>query len=112
MVKAIQSGHTIAAAGFDEADICLGNYVPGDYVPAAEAAEATLSIFAKTRRGPIRQVRVYSGPEPVYTHEGSEGGIVDIQVSLKEIKLDRFVRVEVEGLNQHWICSSTPFYLK
>ena len=112
VVKAIRNGHTIAAAGFDEADICLGSYVPGDYVPAAEAAESTVSIHVKTRRGPICQVRVYSGPELIYTHDGSEDGTVDIQVPLKGLKLDRFVRVEAEGLNEHWICSSTPFYLK
>ena len=112
VTKAIRNGHTIAAAGFDEADICLGEYVPGDYVPAEEAANGVVSIYAKTRRGPIRQVRVYSGPELIYTHDGSEDGTVDIQVPLQGKKLDRFVRVEVEGLTNHWICNSTPFYLK
>ena len=110
--KAIRNGHTIAACGFDEADICLGDYVPGDSVPACEAQAGELSVFAKTMRGPVRQVRVYSGPELVYTHDGSEDGTVDIKVSLKNVKLDRFIRVEVEGLNRYWICNSTPFYLK
>lgn len=110
--KAIRNGHTIAACGFAEADICLNDYVPGDYVPAEEAAVGEISISAKTIRGPIRQVRIYSGPELVYTHDGSEDGAVDIKVSLKDINLDRYIRVEVEGLNEHWICNSTPFYLK
>ena len=110
--KAIRNGHTIAACGFDEADICLGAYVPGDSVPVWEAQNGEISVFAKTMRGPIRQVRVYSGPKLVYTHDGSEDGTVDIKIPLKDVKLDRFIRVEVEGLNRYWICNSTPFYLK
>ena len=112
VTKAIRNGHTIAACGFDECDVCLGDYVPGDYIPAAEAANGTVSIFAKTRRGPIKQVRVYSGTELIYTNDGSEDGSVKLEVSLKDLPLDRFVRVEIEGLNEHWIANSTPFYLK
>ena len=112
VTKAIRNGHTIAACNFDEADICLGDYVPGDYVPVEEAAEGVVSIYAKTRSGPIRQVRVYSGAELVYTHDGSEDGTINIQVPLKGIALDRFIRVEVEGFHEFCICNSTPFYLK
>jgi hypothetical protein len=112
VVKAIRSGNIIAAAGFHEADICLGDYVPGDYVSKEEAAKSTLTIHAQTRRGPIRQVRVYSGPDLVYTHDGNEEGMVDLSLPMAGIPLDRYVRVEIEGMNHHWICISTPFYLK
>lgn len=110
VLKAIRERHVIAAAGFDEADIYLGKYVPGDDVPLLEASENELCIKAKTMRGPIRQVRVYSGPALVYTNDGNENGEIDIKLPLKGIKLDRFLRVEIEGLNEHWICNSTPFF--
>ena len=112
VTKAIRNGHTIAACHFDEADICLGDYVPGDYVTAEEAAKGTVSIYAKTRSGPVRQVRVYSGPELVYVYDGNESDTVDIKVPLEGVKLDRYIRVEVEGFHPHCICNSTPFYLK
>ena len=112
VTKAIRNGHTIAAAGFAEADICLNNYVPGDTVPLAEAAQGQLSISAKTIRGPIRQIRVYSGAECICALDGSEDGAVDIKIPLQGMPLNQFIRVEIEGLTSHWICNSTPFYLK
>lgn len=111
VVKALKAGNTIAAAGFDEADITLNGYVPGDVVPRSEAESGEVHIFAKTMRGPIRQIRVYADEKLVYSDDGSETGTVDITVPLQGVTANTFIRVELEGLTKHWICNSTPFYI-
>lgn len=111
VVEAIRKGHTMAAAGFDEADVTLGGYLPGDELTKEEAAESVLSISATVAQDTIRKVRVYSAADVIYSAEFDDKSI-DITVSLKGLPLDKYVRVEIEGRNDHWICNSTPFYLK
>jgi len=110
VVRAIRRGNTIAACGFEEADICIGDYLPGDEVPLAEAHRGVLSIRARISRGGIRKVRVYSGAEVIYSAEGS-GDALEMSLPLDGLSLDKYIRVELEGQNAHWICNSTPFYL-
>ena len=112
VVKAIRNGHTMAACGFDEADVCIGEFVPGDEISYADAQNGTLSITAKVMRETIKKVRVYSGAEVIYEMNDGKTQEIDIKVPLKGLKLDKYIRVEIEGLNEHWICNSTPFYLK
>ena len=112
VVAAIKAGHTIAACGFDEADICLGSYLPGDEVPAEEAATLALQIHATIMRDSIRKIRVYSADQVIYQNEGDWGRSIDMEISLKDLALSKFLRVEIEGQNEHWICNSSPFYLK
>jgi len=112
VVKAIKRGNTIAAVGFDEADIYIGDYLPGDEISIDEAQKNILSISAKVMRGNIRKVRVYSGAEIIYEIKDGATQKLDIEVPLKDYKLDKFIRVEIEGQNEHWISLSTPFYLK
>ena len=113
IVKAVRAGHTIAATGFDEADITLGEYVPGEELTAEDAQSLTLNISAKTMHGPIREVRVYAGKKVIFrTHSGSEDGTVCLQIPMKDLPLEAYIRVEIQGLDKHWICNSTPFYLK
>lgn len=111
VLNAIRGGHTIASAGFDECDICLGEHIPGDTVSKEEAAKGVIAVHAKAMRGPVREIRVYSGAELIASVEGSESGTVDVEIPLAGKVLDKFLRVEVEGLNRHWICNSSPFYL-
>lgn len=111
VVKAIRAGHTIAAAGFDEADITLNDHVPGETVTLREAAEGTLSIYAKVIRFGIRQIRVYSGAALIHCVSGEDAGSVSLTVPLKGLPLEKYIRVEIEGINHHWICNSSPFYL-
>ncbi|MBR2405832.1 MAG: hypothetical protein IKB04_02110 [Clostridia bacterium] len=110
VVKAIRAGHTIASAGFDEADITLNGYLPGDEISKAEAAEGVVSITATVGEDTIRKLRVYSGAEVIYAAEFDDKSI-DVKVPLKGLPLDTFIRVEIEGRNDHWIANSTPFYL-
>lgn len=112
VVKAIRAGHTMAACCFDEADVCLGDYVPGDEVSMEEAQNSVLTISAKVSRGPITQVRVYSGKKIIFkAKEGGEDGTIDLQIPMKDMKLEKFIRVEIQGQNEHYICNSTPFFL-
>ena len=110
VVKAIREGHTIAAAGFDECDITLDGYLPGDEVPQAVAEAGVLSVSGAVREGHIQKLRVYAGAEVVYAAE-FDAPSIDVKIPLQGLKLDGFVRVEIEGRNDHWIANSTPFYL-
>lgn len=112
VVKAIKAGNTIAACGFTEADICIGSYVPGDEIPMAEAENGVLSIRATVMRHDIRKIRVYSGAKLIYSAEGSGSGSICLDIPLKGLPLEMYIRAELEGLNEHWICNCTPFYLK
>lgn len=112
VVEAIRAGYTIAAAGFDEADITLNGYLPGEELTAEEAADGVLSIAATVMRHNITKVHVYSGADVIYAKEDIDTPSIDLKVPLKGLPLDKFIRVEIQGLNEHWICNSTPFYLK
>lgn len=112
VVRAVREGHTIAAVGFDEVDITLNGYVPGDEVPVAEAQNGVLSISAKAMKGePVCTVRVYSGANVIYRKNFDENEIA-FELPLKDFELNQYIRVEVQGITKHWICTSTPFYLK
>lgn len=112
VVKAVKNGHTIAACGFDEADITLSGYLPGDDIPLDEAQCGKLEISAKVMKHNIEKVRVYSGAELIWSQENIGKGEIKMAISLEGLKLDKFVRVEIEGINKRWICNNTPFYLK
>ena len=112
VVKAIRAGHTIAATGFAEADICLGNYIPGDEIPTQVAKGETLHICAKIMRGSIQKLRVYSAQTLIYQAEADFGEQLELHLPMEALPLQQFVRVELEGQNEHWICAGTPFYLK
>ena len=111
VVKAIKNRHTIAAAGFDEADITLNDYVPGDVVPKEEAAHGTLFVSATVSQDTIRKIRVYSDEELIVSLEKNAPSI-SVEIPLESFSLGKFVRVEIEGKNEGWICNSTPFFLE
>lgn len=108
---AIRAGHTIAAAGFSEADIFIGDYLPGDTLSVEEAKNSTLSISAEVLSGGIHKVRVYSGADVVFEREEDFGDEIKMEIPLAGFDLKQFIRVEVEGQTEYWICTSTPFYL-
>ena len=102
---------TAAAAWFDEADVTLNGYIPGDEISREEAAVGVVSINAKISSGVIREVRVFDGPEFIYrTNPGTKE--VSLEVPLKGRTPDRFIRVEAEGEDIHKIMVSTPFFVK
>ena len=112
VVKAVRDGHTIAACGFDEADITLNGHIPGDEVALAEARSGAVEIRAKIADGPIRKIRVYSAEQLIWSKEDNDTAEVVLTVPLAGSELKQFVRVELEGENPLRICNSTPFYLK
>ena len=110
VVRAIKAHHTMAAVWFREADVMLGKYLPGDELPKTEAERLALRISAKISVGTIREVRVYSGKDVVWSAEPGKAEI-DLEIPLKGLTLDRFVRLEAEGETPRRILVSTPFYL-
>ena len=113
VVEAIKKRHVIAATGFDQADITLGEYLPGDIVDKDVAQNSPLKISAKIfDRGQIKKVRVYSADKVIFSKDDIDAKTVDLTVSLKGLNLDKFVRVEIEGEEIYWICNSTPFFIK
>jgi len=112
VVRALRAHRTIAACGFEEADITLNGYLPGEEIPREEARNATLSVFAKVSRGAVEQVRVYSGAELIHTADGNGTDTVNIEIPLAGLPINEYIRVEIQGMNQHWGCNSTPFWIR
>jgi hypothetical protein len=111
IVKAIKAGHTIAAAGFDEADITIGEYLPGDELTVEEAKKSTLSIYAKIEKANIKSLRVYSEDRLIYALSDIDSHEIRKEIPLADFELSKYLRVEIEGPNMYWICNTTPFYL-
>ena len=110
VVKAIRNHHTIAAAWFNEADVTLDKHLPGDVITKEEAENGVVSISAEIAVGTITEVRVYSGAEVVFkANPGTR--TINLEVPLKGIKADKFIRVEAEGENKHKVMVSTPFFI-
>jgi len=116
VVQAIRNHHIISACGFDQADITLNSgattYVPGDEIWLEEAKRGILSIFAQVSRGNVEKIRVYAGAEEIYTAAGTGTDTVNLEVPLQAYDLHDYIRVEIEGMNQHWCCCSTPIWLQ
>ena len=111
IVKAIKAGHTIAAAGFDEADITIGEYLPGDELTVEEAKKSTLSIYSKIEKANIKSLRVYSEDRLIYALSDIDSHEIRKEIPLADFELSKYLRVEIEGPNMYWICNTTPFYL-
>lgn len=111
VVKAIKLGHTIAAAGFVEADVTIGDKLPGDEISISDAKKSTLNIYAKISQGNIKKLRVYSSDKVIYSEDEVASPEVILSLPLSDLEISRFVRVEIEGKNEYHICNTTPFYL-
>ena len=113
VVKAIRNHHTIAACAFDEADVMLNDHIPGDTVKRSEAGNAVIKVRAAVAKGKgvIREVRVYSGSKVICKVNPGEAKI-DLEFTLSNPFLDKFIRVEAEGENPEIIMVSTPFFLE
>lgn len=111
-VAAIKAGHTIAACHFMEADITLGNALPGDEVSAAVANEATVKIHAVAADNvKCSRVRVFAADamiEDIAVNSQS----VDMEIPLAGRAKYPFVRVEIEGDAPNAMLVSTPFYVR
>jgi hypothetical protein len=111
VVKALRAHRTIAACGFDEADITLNGYLPGEEIPRAEAEKGVLSVSAKVSRGAVEKIRVYSGAELICDLTGNGTDTVDLEIPLENLPINEYIRVELQGMNEHWGCNSTPFWI-
>lgn len=112
VVKAIKKGHTIAACGFDEADIFIEDILPGDEISLSDIQKATLSVSAKIMKYEIKKLRVYEDDKIFYELNDINTKSIDLKIPLNGCNATKIIRVEIEGLNEHHICVSTPFYIK
>ncbi len=110
VVKAIRNHHTIAATFFNEADVMLGDKLPGDVVSAQEAKNSVLTVKAAIATGVIKEVRVYSGAEVIFK-VNPQSAEIDLQFPMTGITPDKFIRVEVEGEDPLKIMLNTPFFI-
>ena len=111
VVKAIRNHHTIAAAFFDEADVMLNDYIPGDEVPSDQINGSTVKVSAKIATGKITEVRVYAD-DKVVCKANPNTVEVDLEFKLENITAQKFIRVEAEGEEKEHVMVSTPFFIK
>ena len=111
VVKAIRNHHTIAAAFFNEADVMLNDYIPGDEVPSDQINGSTVKVSAKIATGKITEVRVYAD-DKVVCKANPNTVEVDLEFKLENITAQKFIRVEAEGEEKEHVMVSTPFFIK
>ena len=93
--------------------MCIGDFVPGDELTVDEAKKNILTVTAKASRGPVKEIRVYSGTKVIAkVKEGGEDGSIEVSIPLNDKQLTNYIRVEIVGDTCHRICCTTPFYLK
>lgn len=111
VVKAIRNHHTIAATFFNEADVMLGDKLPGAAVSAEEAEKSVLTVKAAIAKGVIKEVRVYADADVVWSAKPDTVEI-DFSIPMTGIKADKFIRVEAEGEDPLKVMISTPFFIE
>jgi hypothetical protein len=111
VVKAVRNHHTIAATFFNEADVMLGDKLPGAAVSAEEAEKSVLTVKAAIAKGVIKEVRVYADADVVWSAKPDTVEI-DLQIPMTGIKADKFIRVEAEGEDPLKVMISTPFFIE
>ena len=91
----------------------LNDHIPGDTVKRSEAGNAVVRVRAAVAegKGVIREVRVYSGSKVICKVNPGKAKI-DLELTLSNPFLDKFIRVEAEGENPEIIMVSTPFFLE
>lgn len=111
VVKAIRNHHTIAAAFFNEADVMLNDYIPGDVVSSDEIAGAVVKVAAKIAIGTIKEVRVYAD-DKVVCKANPNAEEIALEFKLDNITAKKFIRVEAEGEDKEKVMVATPFFIK
>ena len=74
--------------------------------------KATLSVSAKIMKYEIKKLRVYEDDKIFYELNDINTKSIDLKIPLNGCNATKIIRVEIEGLNEHHICVSTPFYIK
>ena len=108
LVRAIRSGHVLPAEYIQEADIRLGNFLPGDSLSPQQAREESLTLSVLAQE-PLQDLRLYSYDQLVYSEELKGALQLQRTLPLREYPLKGFLRVEVAG--EKAILLSNPFYL-
>lgn len=110
VINAIKNRRVIAGTMFDECDIRLGDYFVGDEIPTDKAKNLNLSVYAKTSEGNVESLRIYVGENLAIEKSGFNSAIINENISLKDIPLSKFLRVEIQGESKLHILNSTPFF--
>ena len=108
VVKAIRSGHTIAATGFSEGDITCNGVLPGSEIPAN--GEKTVHVTATVDQGNIKEVRIFADDQ-IIVRDNPDMHRIDKDYILPPHNAEKFIRVELTGENELTVMNSTPFYV-
>ena len=109
LVKAVKAGHVMPAFNVDSAAVSLGEYLPGDTVPA-EALKAGLKC-AFTAEGDLTELRLWGG-DKILSAETLPAGTHSVErvFDLTEYKDVPYFHLELRGKKSHLI--SNPFFVK
>ena len=87
--------------------------MPGMALVTAPAKKAA-KVKADEVDAMIQQIGfvTWADADLIYSAEGGMTDRVDLKLSLQGYPVKEYIRVELEGMNEHWICNSTPFWVK
>ena len=109
LVKAVKAGHVMAAFGVETASVALGEYIPGDEVPASVLAEGIKCAFTAPEE--LTELRLWAGDKIVMSETLPEGTTaLERTIEIAQYKDAPYFHLELRGKNAHLI--SNPFFVK
>lgn len=108
IVAAIKAGHLIPAVHIREAELTLDGRLPGDSLSLQEAQRGSLQIRVEAEK-PLSELRLFSHDQLVFCEELHKSSSLQRTLSLKDLPLRTFLRLEIEGSEA--VLFSNPFYL-
>ena len=99
----------MASFGVDVADVSLGEYLPGDTVPASALAEKIKCSFSAPEE--LTEIRLWGG-DRILMSEKLPAGTTAVEriIEIAHYKDAPYFHLELRGKNAHLI--SNPFFVK
>ena len=111
VVKAVRSGHVIAACGFDAADVTCDGQIPGGEVRKSASMKLHVTAAMAENYGNIKEIRIYADDRIIH-RELLDLNKVDMDFTVSGMDARYFIRVEIAAENEHRLAVPTPFYFQ
>ena len=109
LVKAVKAGHVMPGFGVETASVALGEYLPGDTVPAEALAQGIKCAFTAPEE--LTELRLWAGNK-IAMSETFPAGTTALErtIEIAQYKDAPYFHLELRGKNAHLI--SNPFFVK
>ena len=107
-VKAVKAGHVMPSFGVSAASVAMGEYLPGDTVPAEALKNGIRCSFTAPEK--LTELRIWAGKDIVYSEEFPDGTFsIERLLDCSQYEGVPYLHLELRGVNAHLI--SNPFFI-